>query len=323
MTDVSAYLDELAATLASHNSNLVALRMDALAEKIAPSMPPAPKPPVVTMGGDVSLAGVLGAYPAALLYGDMSDGDVTISGDTTLTRDMFYNNLTVAAGKRLSSNCFRIFVRGTLVNNGYISNNGNAAGILYPGATLDSNTVGGGTRGGDGGGGGGGNSLAADGSFGGEGGHGGVASYAGGSAGLAFCAASSGTLRELSAAVRGVLQDGKLAMGGTGGGGGGGGSGTPSGVGGGGGGGAGVLSVIARDIDNTNGVFEANGGAGAQGGAGAAGGGGGGGGGVVVLVYGVAITGVARALGGPPGPANGFGAAGLVGGTGTVIGVTL
>jgi len=28
------------------------------------------------------------------IYGDGSDGDVTVSGTTTMTRDMHYNNLT-------------------------------------------------------------------------------------------------------------------------------------------------------------------------------------------------------------------------------------
>jgi len=31
------------------------------------------------------------------LFGDGSDGDVTITGDTTLTRDMYYHNLTINA----------------------------------------------------------------------------------------------------------------------------------------------------------------------------------------------------------------------------------
>ena len=51
-------------------------------------------------------------------FGDGSDGDVTISSPTTLTRDMFYNNLTV--NSTLSTDGFRIFVKGILSGNGTI-----------------------------------------------------------------------------------------------------------------------------------------------------------------------------------------------------------
>ncbi len=59
-----------------------------------------------------------------LFYGDGSDGDVTISSTTTLTRDMYYNNLTVNSSQTLNTNGYRIFVKGILTNNGYIQNNG-------------------------------------------------------------------------------------------------------------------------------------------------------------------------------------------------------
>ena len=49
-----------------------------------------------------------------LWFGDGSDGDVTISGAVTLTRDMFYRNLTIAAGAALNPLGFRIFVSDTL-----------------------------------------------------------------------------------------------------------------------------------------------------------------------------------------------------------------
>jgi hypothetical protein len=48
------------------------------------------------------------------LFGDASDGDVTISAFTTLSREMHYNNLTVTAAGQLKPNGNRIFVRGTL-----------------------------------------------------------------------------------------------------------------------------------------------------------------------------------------------------------------
>ena len=61
-------------------------------------------------------------FPGALFYGvtdlayfgDGSDGDVTISGSVTLTRDMFYNNLTIGSGAALDTDGYKIFVKGVL-----------------------------------------------------------------------------------------------------------------------------------------------------------------------------------------------------------------
>lgn len=60
------------------------------------------------------------------IFGDGSDGNVTISSNTTLTADMYYNDLTVNNGVLLNSGGYRIFVKGTLTNNGTIHRNGNA-----------------------------------------------------------------------------------------------------------------------------------------------------------------------------------------------------
>ncbi len=51
-------------------------------------------------------------------FGDGSDGDVTISVNTTLVRDMYYNNLTINTGVWLKPNGFRVFVKQTLTRNG-------------------------------------------------------------------------------------------------------------------------------------------------------------------------------------------------------------
>lgn len=49
------------------------------------------------------------------IYGDGSDGDVTISSNTNLTRDAYYNNLTISGSSIwLNPNGYRIFVKGTL-----------------------------------------------------------------------------------------------------------------------------------------------------------------------------------------------------------------
>ena len=52
-------------------------------------------------------------------FGDGSDGDVTISSPTTLTRDMYYNNLTV--NDTLTTDGYRIFVKETISGSGTIT----------------------------------------------------------------------------------------------------------------------------------------------------------------------------------------------------------
>jgi len=66
--------------------------------------------------------------PVTFDFGDGSDGDVTISSNTTLTSDMYYNNLTVNGGVTLKTGGYRIWVKNKLVNNGTISNNGGSGG---------------------------------------------------------------------------------------------------------------------------------------------------------------------------------------------------
>ena len=48
------------------------------------------------------------------VYGFGQDGDVTIAANTTLTRDMYYNDLTINSSCTLDTNGYRVFVRGTL-----------------------------------------------------------------------------------------------------------------------------------------------------------------------------------------------------------------
>ncbi len=68
---------------------------------------------------------VANTFTFSNLFGDGSDGDVTISSNTSLARDMYYNNLTVASTFTLSTAGYRIFVKGILSNSGTIANNGN------------------------------------------------------------------------------------------------------------------------------------------------------------------------------------------------------
>ena len=48
------------------------------------------------------------------VYGFGQDGDVTITANTTLNRDMYYNDLTINANCDLDTNGYRVFVKGTL-----------------------------------------------------------------------------------------------------------------------------------------------------------------------------------------------------------------
>lgn len=58
-----------------------------------------------------------------LYFWDWSDWDVIISSNTTLTRDMYYENLTINIWIELNTNWFLVFVSWTLENNWTIINN--------------------------------------------------------------------------------------------------------------------------------------------------------------------------------------------------------
>jgi hypothetical protein len=57
---------------------------------------------------------------SSTIYGSGADGTATISSDTTLTRDYYYQDLTINSGKVLQTGGFRLFVKGTLTVNGTI-----------------------------------------------------------------------------------------------------------------------------------------------------------------------------------------------------------
>jgi hypothetical protein len=69
------------------------------------------------LGADSSLVQKAGTDK---IFGAGSDGTVTISTNTHLSRDMYYANLTVNSGITLFTNGFKIFVSNGLVNNGTI-----------------------------------------------------------------------------------------------------------------------------------------------------------------------------------------------------------
>ncbi len=258
-------------------------------------------------------------------YGDGADGDVVISGNTTLTRDMCYRNLTVNPAVILATGGFKVFVLNVATINGVLSNDG-PPGVTVVGGVGVTGTLLGGSSGGN---------TATDGAnfaantagWGGLGGAGG-SGVAGGVGTGTWVAGTLGTPTASPHQRTTAIQGGTLA--GTTvkaiGGGSGGGGGTHGSVdGGGAGAGGGFLLLAARFIIvGATGVIRAEGGAGVDGltagGAGNCGGGGGGGGGLIVLIYDTLTnSGSIEAHGGLGGAANGTGGAGAAGSVGTIV----
>lgn len=102
----------------------------------------------LTAGANISITTGAGSTTIASdqgLFGDGSDGNVTISATTTLSRDMYYNNLTINSGITLFSGGYRIFGKGTLTHSGIVANNGGngsnaSAGTGGAGGTAASST---------------------------------------------------------------------------------------------------------------------------------------------------------------------------------------
>lgn len=70
------------------------------------------------------------------IFGNGADGAVTIANGVTthLARDMYYSSLTVNSGGTLFTNGFRVFVNGTLTNNGTIGFPGAVASNVADGS---------------------------------------------------------------------------------------------------------------------------------------------------------------------------------------------
>ena len=85
-------------------------------------------------GAKLGTAGIFNStlVPQVGWFGNGVDGDKTVSGTETLTRDMYYNNLTVTGTNNiLKTGGYRIFVKGTLTvdsTNGSSINNGGGNG---------------------------------------------------------------------------------------------------------------------------------------------------------------------------------------------------
>ena len=264
---------------------------------------------------------------AAGIYGDGSDGAATIVGTVTLTRDMFYTNLTVPDGATLITNGYRVFVNGVLTvgTTGIIDHPGDPGVGGTRGVGAPAGSLAAATQGGSGTAAGGANGTGITASLGGVGGAGGTsASGSGGSGGSVTApTAANGGIRNAYFAVFGQMFGISGTSAGTntpirGGSGGGAGGGNGAAVGGGGGGGGGTVMVAARTCVN-NGTIRARGGNGAAFPNVNCGGGGGGGGGVCMIITDFFSGNEPTAPGGSGGAGNGTGAAGSAGNAGTAF----
>jgi len=263
------------------------------------------------------------------IFGDGNDGTVTISTTVTLTRDMFYDVLTVRSGGVLKTANYRVFcsVSCTVQSGGIIQNDGVSGTVArWGGVAVTAGTLGAGANGvdapatntnGQAG-------VATTLSFGGASGAGGAAAstYTGGAGASATApGATFGSPRALPIALtmKALSNGGTSTF--TGGAGGGSGA-AKVWNGGGGGSGAGVMVLAAKAL-TIDGTVRADGGTGGQsngGGLADGGAGGGGGGGCIVLVYNsLTNTGTLTAKGGAGGAAQGTGNAGVAGSAGTII----
>lgn len=267
-------------------------------------------------GGAFGSAPILGT-PEHAIYGDGSDGDLTLTGNISLTRDTYYNNLDVSTFS-LRTNGWRLFVKGLLTVDvgGAVHHDGDPGGAGTGGLGAVTNALGGGANGADDNG--NGDDITEHGQ-GGNGGDGGGNAASGGT--VTQMVAALGRIRNI---VQGMMGRGMnlaptslaRALGGAGGGGGDAGGGE---VGGGGGGGGGVCMVAANNVIN-DGRISANGGDGGDATVGDAGGGGGGGGGVMFLFSsGYSGSGTVSASGGAGGAGLGAGVDGSPGVDGILV----
>lgn len=276
-------------------------------------------------GTNLVLAAAPSGASSGAWFGDGSDGNVTIAVDTTLTRDMYYDALTVnGGGVDLFCDGFRIFAKTSVTCSGTIhdrdpaSKNGAAAGTAgtayAAGPPLPS-----GSNGGAGGTAAGSAGSAAANALGVAAGAGGAGSGgAGGAAGtLTVMTANNGGTQQIKSAAWGLsvhprtdVATGTCAV--SPGGGGGGGDGT---AGGGGGAGGGVVMILTPSLSGA-GTISAKGGNGGSPAAGNRGGGGGGGGGIVYILTATAHSVTVDVAGGTGGTKTGTGVNGSNGSAG-------
>ena len=273
------------------------------------------------------------------VFGDGSDGSVTLDGTTTfngfsslagstytLTRDVYATNLTINNTVILKPAGYRIFCQGTFTDNvgstvTVFGGAGNANGTAGTGGGSQG-SVGNGKSGGAGNTGAGtaGNNTNCAGY--GTGGAGGTGSSGASGTGGTSGATGNTWFKPPAGALSGVVFVTGTSTGITGGPGGGGGGGDGTNKGGGGGGGGGVIVIFAWAIVH-NGTYTATGGNGGTPATTTGGcGGGGGGSGGLILTYSLSAptgSGTSSVAGGALGSGVGTGTAGGAGATGTIL----
>lgn len=311
-----------------------------------------------TYSGISTFTGLVNGVTGVFGYGNGDDGATTTSATTTLDRDYYYTDLTVNSGVTLYTGGYRIFVTGTLTNNGTIDNSGGdggngsgttggAAGIVSGGGFFLSGENGeiggtGASAGGvDGNNGNDGDNtsntyLSSNGSAGGDSGN--SATNAGATGGAGGISTQSDqqpknyneliVFRDFTPTTPVQL----IPSAGSGSGAGGASATQEGGAGGGSGATGGTLLLAARTFINTGTISSDGGdggnGAAASGNGGSGGGGAGGNGGIVILMYGlktdtgtISVSGGSAGLGGVGGQNNGDD--GEAGSDGEIIEITL
>ena len=254
----------------------------------------------VVMGGTAT-APTVRAAPMPWLFGDGSDGPLTLTTTLNLVRDMYYTNLTIQAGAVITTNGYRIYVSGTLdisaapagafiaTGNAGANASGQTAGIGGGGAVNNYSTISrasgsnGATGGAVGAAGGAGSNAAGVATIGSAVAVAGTGSTGGAGAGTAGAAGTATTTpipqqRQVFTSIPVSVTNATPVFyyhqpGQPGSGGGGGGGSTATGLGGGGGGGGtsgGLIAIyaktIARGSNATANIFQAYGGNGGNGG---------------------------------------------------------
>ena len=79
------------------------------------------------------------------IYGSGADGNVTVSANTTLTRDMYYNNLTITDGVHLNTAGYKVYVRNSLTLSTSVGNQATTSIGLKNGSSATGSLAGGGT----------------------------------------------------------------------------------------------------------------------------------------------------------------------------------
>lgn len=265
------------------------------------------------------------------LYGDGNDGDMIISGNTTLAQDIYPGLLTIQAGIILDTAGFRIVAKKGVVNFGTIRCNGaNAVGPVA-GAGGVAGSMGGGGLGATGTNAAGANAVSlnvdATPGYGGRGGDGGAGATGAGGNGAAIRSNPNSRVRprrfetiSLMGDIDNLIANGVVRFQGGGGGGSGSGNGGAN-TGGGGGGGGGIIMIITPILFNDPAAsIQARGGNGGNAASGNSGGGGGGGGGIIATITAtIRDRGVRDNSGGAAGTATGTGVAGSAGNNGRMF----